>query len=360
MNNALDLVILDSGTPNRAIAYGRYRDDTAIEFVPFQVIKALKAFRDRIQKAAAGLASRPTDDELIFFGRDLFAFALPNSLLALYNRLPAESISIQILSNQADFQALPWEYLQEPQGPGGPINTRGVVRIVPTLGKATPAPRKLANKIRILFAYADPSDQGPVEWDEVEAKIRSEFTARLAKNFEIDIVEAATVERLTAALFAKPYDIFHFNGHGEVVVDKNGNEEGHLVLVEEKTRKSQRLSASQLAVLVTGRNLQLVILSACNSAAGDFAKSYAVVARGMVDRGVPAVVANQFPVTNSVAATFVHGLYANLLRTGEIDQAVAEGRVYLAVQPRIGKQAPIEWGIPTLYRHVGANRIFET
>jgi CHAT domain-containing protein len=167
------------------------------------------------------------------------------------------------------------------------------------------------------------------------------------------------VNTLTQELLAKPYDILHFNGHGEIVTDANGHEQGQLLLVDGRTGKSQPLSAEKLAVLVTGKNLQLVILSACNSSRGDFAKSYAVIAQGLVDRGVPAVVANQFPVTNSVAATFAAGLYHGLLRTGDIDQAVSDGRLVLSMQPTIGLNASIEWGIPTLYRHVGASKLFE-
>ncbi|HET6372823.1 MAG TPA: CHAT domain-containing protein [Candidatus Polarisedimenticolia bacterium] len=358
MNDALELLILDSGEPTRAVVYARFGGDTAIEFLSCQLIREFKRFRDRLNDAAGGQGARPTAVELRDFGRRLFEFVVHSKLLAVYTRLPAEYVRIQVLSNQPDLQALPWEYLQEPDAPAGPNNARGVVRIVPTIGMPTPRPRHLKARVRLLFAYADPIDQGPVAWEDIQATITRDFSSRLGKALEIDVIEGTSTEALTKALSAKPYDILHFNGHGAVVRDAENREAGHLILVDPRTGKRDPLSAERLALLVTGSNLQLVILSACSSSSGDFSREYAVVAQALVDRGVPAVVANQFPVTNSVAATFASGLYTKLLQTGDIDEAVANGRLMLAMQPPMGQGAQLEWGIPTLYRHVGAAQIF--
>jgi hypothetical protein len=360
MNDTLNIFILDSGGPDHAVVYASFGPDTAIELIPCNLIANLQTFRDCLKKAAGGFGLRPTADELTDFGRKLFKFAMQNKLLNVYDRLPAEYVRIQILSNQSELQSLPWEYLQEPNSPAGPNNNRGVIRIVPTIGKPQPTPRKLnKKKLRLLFAFADPTDQGPVAWEEIHATILREFKSRLPeKSFEVDVIEGATVEALTKAFLSKPYDIFHFNGHGEILVDANKREIGHIVLVNSQNKKTQRLSSEHLAALLQGKGLQLVVLSACNSSAGDFSKSYAVIAQSLVDCGVPAVVANQFPVSNSIAATFASGLYRNLLLTGDIDRAVADGRLVLAMQPVVGNCAQIEWGIPTLYRHSGASKIF--
>jgi hypothetical protein len=359
MNNTLDILILDSGGPAHAVVYARFGADTAIELIPCKSIAKFQNFSERLKNAAGGRGMRPKADELLTFGHELFSFAVQNKLLTVYNRLPGDYVRIQVLSNQPDLQALPWEYLQFPNAPAGPNINRSIIRIVPTIGQLQPKPRELhKRKLSLLFAFADPTDQGPVAWEDIQATIDREFRSRLKDNFEIDVIEGANVEALTDALQSKPYDIFHFNGHGEILVDENGRETGHLVLVDSRTQQTQRLSAEKFALLVQGRGLQLVVLSACSTSAGNFAKSYAVVAQSLVDCGVPAVVANQFPVTNSIAATFAYGLYRSLLRTGDIDRAVSEGRIVLDLQKTTDNYAQIEWGIPTLYRHVDASQIF--
>jgi hypothetical protein len=104
-----------------------------------------------------------------------------------------------------------------------------------------------------------------------------------------------------------------------------------------------------------------VVLSVCNTAAGDFSKSYAVVAKTLVESGVPAVVANQFEITNKNAALFAGAFYAELLNSGDIDRAITKGRVELDFGGRLPNNvARIDWGIPTLYRHLGAARTFKT
>jgi hypothetical protein len=111
---------------------------------------------------------------------------------------------------------------------------------------------------------------------------------------------------------------------------------------------------TQLCNLLEGRGIRLVVLSACETAAGDFASDFSVMADGLVRCGIPAVVANQFPVDDGTVAKFVGALYQELLQSGDIDLAVSEGRVTLALE----LESVIDWGIPTLYRHVNSSQVF--
>ena len=76
--------------------------------------------------------------------------------------------------------------------------------------------------------------------------------------------------------------------------------------------------------------------------------------------GIPAVVANQLPVPDATVATFVGALYEELLRSGDIDLAVTEGRIRLAVDLGSSPKAVLEWGIPTLYRHINGAQVLES
>jgi hypothetical protein len=348
----LEIYILDSGNPDWAVALARFGPDIGIERIPCRLVKSMGDFCDRLRDAAAGRGIRPSADELREYGDRLFSFVINSRLSAIYVRMPPHSVSIQVVSNRPDIQALPWEYLREPGRPPGPQSTRSIVRVIPSIGTPVPGIRSLRNRIRVLYVYADPVDQQPVSWNDILATIQREFSSRLPGLLDLDVIEGADIESLTRSIQSKRYDVLHFHGHGST--------SGNLFLVDRRTRQSRPVSAAQLAVLLDGRGVQLVILSSCNSSAGDFSRPYAVVAQSLVESGaVPAVVANQFPVTNSVAATFCSGLYRTLLRTGDIDLAVAEGRVVLFMQNSVGAAASFEWGIPTLYRHVGAQQVFK-
>jgi hypothetical protein len=357
MADALELYLLGVGTPPQGVAFARCGDDSAIDVLSCAQLDELRKFRDRLEQAAYGREARPTASELTEFGHALFAFAIQSGVDAVYQRLPLEPIGIQILSNHADIQALPWEYLQEPGRPSGPDNRRLPVRVVPTVRVPAPPPRPRTaeKKLRVLFAYADPEDQDGVAWSDVQQSMERAFLSRAKDRYGIWVVEGASEQSLMDALVERDYDIFHFSGHGRITPEGRGE----LVLRDFKTRQTQPLSAERLAAMLSGRSPQLVVLSSCNMGNGDFTKGFAVMARTLVEQGVPAVVANQFPVNNSVAATFASGFYAGLLRTGDLDIAVGDGRQAIASQPAMGTQAAFDWGIPCLYRHIGAAEIFK-
>lgn len=355
-DDAFDLSILDSGDPARAIVVARNHPDLAIEPLACARVKELIAFRETLAKAAAGDGQRPSEAQLAQFGRDLFELLVQGSVARIYQRLPPKShIRLQIYSNRADLQALPWEFLVQPGTPPGPNSLRSVVRVVPTIGVESPAPKSLSGGLRMLFVYAEPGDQAGVSWADIRDTIQDEFEVRAPAAFTMDIVEGASPAALFNALQAEAYDVLHFAGHGQV-----SQGVGELLFVNRKTNKSVPLSASRLGTLLRDSELRLVVLSACSSSAGDFARDFAVVSKTLVESGMPAVVANQFPITNSIAATFAGAFYGELLRTGDVDRAATKGRVLLDLEPRLGGGAArFEWGIPTVYRHAGAARILE-
>jgi hypothetical protein len=352
----LELAIIGSGDEAQATAVARCGHDFAIETLPCDVLSRLQDFRAILAGAALGSKKTPSPNELMTFGHSLFDFTVRGTIKTVYDRLPASHIRLQIYSNRPDLQALPWEYMQDRSTAPGPNSLRSVIRVVPTIGVNPPDKADLRKSPRMLFVYADPVGQAGVDWPAIHATITREFTGRLPAGFHIELVPAATRQALFDALDGQRYDILHFAGHGEVAPDGSG----HLLLRDFKSGKTDPVSSSDLGILLRNKALRLVVLSACNTSAGDFAREFAIVSRTLIQCGVPAVVANQFPVTNSVAATFSGAFYNELLRTGDVDLAVANGRLQLAIQPPKGTAARIEWGIPTLYRHVGAAQVFAT
>jgi CHAT domain-containing protein len=197
-----------------------------------------------------------------------------------------------------------------------------------------------------------------VEFLDIKESIEREFKTYLPDKVELDVVEGANKQSFLRALDTQPpYHILHFAGHGAVTDDGVGR----LLLQHQRTGRSELITAVGLASTMRNRGLHLVVLSACSTAAGDFGKEFAVVARTLVENNVPAVVANQFPITNSAAATFAGAFYRELLRSGDVDQATTNGRVELnfGQESLANGEARFEWGIPTVYRHVGGAKVFK-
>jgi hypothetical protein len=357
MAETFDLAILDASPLKEAVAYARCNSDIAVSRLNFGTALAeLAGFRDQIDRSLRAKEKRPPVKDLTAYGHKLFHFCIQDDLAQLYSRLSAGQVRIHILSNQPELRAIPWEYWQEPSHNPGPRADRSVVRIVPVIGQPPPPPLEIKDRVRILFASAEPVDQVPVSWTEVRDGIESIFNARLNRigKLEFKAIDGTTRSGLLDAVKQEPFDIFHFSGHGEVVKGI-----GHLVLTDRKTRKSSRLRADELGQILGHRGIRLAVLSACETAAGDFKDDFSVVAETLVRAGVPAVVANQLPIPDATVATFVEAMYRELLNSGDIDRAVGEGRISLSIDLGGSTDAVLEWGIPTIYRHIAAAQLLK-
>ena len=222
-------------------------------------------------------------------------------------------------------------------------------------GSVCPAPKPFGKKVKVLFVSADPVDQKGVKWEDVLDTINKTLTVQLSACVSIKVIEGATRQKVMAAIRAERFDVFHFFGHGDVRAGV-----GHLVLQDVTTRLSDFLSASDLAIAFAGTGVRLALLSACLSGAGQFSDDFGVLATALISTGIPAVVANQYPIPYKSISPFVASLYDSLFRDGDIDAAVAEGRAALAVtlNKATGRDAVVEWGIPTLYRLANARQLF--
>lgn len=363
MQDTLEIAILGAEPKKTAVVLARCGDDMAIESLPVgSDLDALLSFRDHVDQALHSLKERPMESDLKDFGNNLFKYVMRGHVERIYNSLPTDAlVRLSILSNSQELQSLPWEYMQDPTQAAGPWLIRSVVRIIPTVGSKPREPLKMSDlkrKLKILFAFADPVDQDPVSWPAVKDAVERAFAARIPVNdYDLKVIDANPKD-LAEALQASDYDIFHFSGHG--MVDEKGV--GQLLLMDRTGNKSIPYSAEKLSMTLRNRGIRLVILSACSTASGNFSDKFDVTAMALIGSGVPAVVANQFPVPDSTVATFIKPLYDELLKSGDIDRAVNEARFLLASDPALtqGTSASLEWGIPTLYRHIAGSRILET
>lgn len=349
----LDLAILDSGRTGVVVIYARHESDTALTLVDNETeISHLLQLQKQFEGAIRGESEELTTGQVKAYGERLFNLIIRDRVKELYTALPRNAfLRLHIYGNHADIQRLPWELFQEPNAVSVPDRNRSIIRVVPTIGVMPKDPLPKTDTLRVLFVVAEPDDQRAIDWSETYAQLKQFFDARIGRQpVRMELVRVATRESLATGL-QNGFDVLHFYGHGEV---RKGV--GHLALVDEKGN-SDYVPAEDLATLLSGTTIRLAILSACQSAAGRSINDFTVVASSLVRAGVPAVVANQFVVDTQTIAPFAVSLYLELLKSGDIDQAVAAARTQLWF---VTKQvSATDWAIPVLYRHVASPVIFQ-
>jgi CHAT domain-containing protein len=262
-------------------------------------------------------------------------------------------------------KAIPWEYAALPSGQDSPQLAASVVRLVPQARAVPLAPIARAN-LRILLLSASPLHLKAISWSEVRDRLIQVFRAALpdvelvaddqqpAGASYIRIVEASTRKSVEEWLDTVDPHIVHFIGHG--------TDRGVALINSKKNDPTLMTAAAFQAALLRAPSCRLVILSACDTAnqaaINPVDATIGTLAEQLVRNAVPAVIASQTVIDKRTVATFCEGLYPELVKSGSIDQAVAAGRCTIASKLDEVDSAAIEWGIPVLYRRLGAGQLF--
>jgi len=102
--------------------------------------------------------------------------------------------------------------------------------------------------------------------------------------------------------------------------------------------------------------LRLVVLNACDTGRGSALDVFSSTAGALVRRGVPAVVAMQFAISDPAAIRFAQTFYQNVAKRLPVDTSVMRARRAL----RRAKKDTLEWGTPVLYLRAADGRVFTT
>jgi WD40 repeat protein len=294
------------------------------------------------------------------FGSALFKALMTGSVLRRYEqslqlaRRQSKGLRLKLRIQAADLAALPWEFIHDQErGYVALSRNTPIVRYL-DLGQPT-EPLMVDPPLRILGMVANPShpDLDELETDHEKQRLEAALAGLQAEGrVDLTWLPGETWRDLLRAMRVGPWHIFHFIGHGgfdEVA------EEGVIALSGDRGELFQ-LRATQLAPLLSNHYpLRLAFLNACEgarSAAGDVVSSTAAT---LVQRGVPAVLAMQYEISDRAAIEFSRSFYEGIASGVPVDTAVAEAR--LAVN--LAGNNSLEWGTPVLFMRSPDGRIFE-
>ena len=252
-----------------------------------------------------------------------------------------------------DLARLPWEFLYSPAQDDFLFSDR-MKPVVRWLDVDAPPPTLTVEPpLRLLIAVAAPGDRADLQVGEEMAHLDLALDALAeAGSVETTRLEHASLERLDNALLETRPHVLHFIGHGDFVGD-----EGVLVLESDSTPGSaDTIAGRQLAVLLRNHlgSLRLVFLNSCMGATASARDPFGGVAQSLIRRGMPAVIAMQFPIPDAAAVALAQHFYRYLAAGQPVDAALTSARAFL-----FARGYAVEWGAPALHMRTPDGRLFD-
>ncbi len=311
----------------------------------------------------------PSAADLKRFGVDLFDALFVGGIKRLYDVARSEQrerpLNVVVTSAVPWLAALPWELTVDPDRKKFLVTEE--VHLVRNVLTTVPAERLTPldgdDPLRILVVVAQPLD-APVlssqdELDQILAGFRRLMQSKLVT---VDVLTNVTAARLHRKLEGavrenrdrsaarsgsdreerRGYDVIHFIGHGEFDEEAAA---GTLIFTD-AVGHMQPVRIQQLREILCGRGARLVFLNACDTAEDDYESLNRGVAQALVEAGLPAVVANQYPVLDPSAVAFAEHFYWSLATGATLGEAAREARIALGYA--LGGDS-IDAAVPVLY-----------
>jgi uncharacterized membrane protein HdeD (DUF308 family) len=291
------------------------------------------------------------------FGRGLFESVLVGDVRTRYEmslseaRRQGKGLRLKLRIQPSELAVLPWEFLYDAERDRYPSLSSNTP-LVRYLDLPQPVePLRVSPPLRVLGMVTSPLGLDPLDVEH-EKRLVEEATRGLREGglMELTWLEGQTWRHLQRVMRRGPWHIFHFVGHGgfDAATEEGAlalsNEEGHMHL----------LRATGLAELLDDHYpLRLVFLNSCEGARGSENDAFSSTAATLVRRGMPAVVAMQYEITDRAAIEFSRDFYEALADSLPVDAAVTEARAAVSMD------SMLEWGTPVLYMHSPDGRVFD-
>jgi CHASE2 domain-containing sensor protein len=230
-------------------------------------------------------------------------------------------IRLQLDEANPDVAAVPWEYLYRPADDLF-MATRVETPIVRYLSVGVPLRRlevRLPLNMLVLIPAVEQLNTA------LEVSLLDEAAGSMRGAVKMNVLDGiVTPDRVEDVLRRDRYDIVHFVGHGDFAGDRPtlrfNDAAGGPLAVDHETLG--RLVQNEMT-------LRLVVLNSCKGAAMSSTRAFLGMAPRLVQAGVPAAVAMQYPIRDDEALCFVKAFYGALFEgdhRGSVDFAICSAR----------------------------------
>lgn len=316
--------------------------------------------RIRTQRIGLRRLGSPQLEAAKQLGTRLFDAIFPGDMFAALRTSQTEAkrlgqrLRIRLrLTDAPELSAVPWEYLYDKKR-NSFLSLSVETPIVRYLDLAEPIEAlRVAPPLRILVMISSPKNHpaldGDAEWTNLNVALRKSITSGLV---ELERLEQATLGALQHRLRQRaPCHVLHFIGHG--VFDEVAQD--GLLILEDGERNGVPKSGQYLGTLLHDHPaLRLVVLNACDTGRTIAADPFAGAAQTIIQQGIPAVVAMQAPVSDTVAIALAQAFYAALADWHPVDAALAEARKSIFTEVD-----EVEWATPVLYLRSRDGQLFD-
>lgn len=187
-----------------------------------------------------------------------------------------------------------------------------------------------------------------------ERKYLRQAVADVEKKVEITWLDGnVTLENVRDALTGTPYHCFHFIGHGEFAEDRG------TLLFNTVNGDTDYVDEERFASLFQNHpSMRMIMLNSCHGASTSPTRRLSGLAPGLVQRGIPAVVAMKYGIDDRAAIVFAREFYRKLFKgwdTGRVDVAMAHARNRLAAEADNAK----DYCAPVLYLRAPEGVLFD-
>lgn len=341
-------------------AAGQAQAETSLPLSPLELENRLQAVELSLLRGRGGLrrALNENERQAQELGQILFDFLLSGPVRALFDlsRLESErgerGLRLLLTVQPPELAALPWELLYHNRE--GEFLALSQSTPIIRAGAAPFAQQTLtvAPPLRVLGIVAEPNDWEALDMTQEKQRLEDALAPLQQRGLaELVWLNGQDRRSLQSAMRAGPWHIIHFIGHGGFDTQRD---EGFIVLCDE-TGRAAPLYAVELARLVADHpSLRLVFLNACEGATASQGDDLAGSAAALVRRSVPAVVAMQYPISDSAAIEFARTFYEGLADNLSVDAAVTDARKAVSFA---APHSP-EWATPVLFLAAADGRLF--
>ncbi|HZT98363.1 MAG TPA: CHAT domain-containing protein [Ktedonobacteraceae bacterium] len=304
------------------------------------------------------LLPSPGEQSIQKFGEALFTALFTGEIGILYEvsraiaRNKGKGLRVKLRIQPPELAALPWEFLYDPRHEQY-LCLSDDTPVVRYLDIPEPLePLTVDSPLSILGMTANPKDITDLDVAREQKRIEAALAGLQAEGLvQITWLTGHTWMDLQQALLRGSWHVFHFIGHGGF----NATTREGVIALEDAAGQARYLSASQLARLLADHHpLRLVVLNSCKGAASSTRDIFSSTAATLVRRGIPAVLAHQYTISDQASIALSRTFYEALAAGLPVDASVAEARKAIS----LGGTPSLEWGTPVLCTHTPDGVLF--